>query len=114
MPAFRLQKGMFTVQFITGPSSLSLRLAIGSMRPESLDVILLQRDSHYGNVNEAEAGACVLAGTDEANRECGTAFHPLAAEYVADNDAKGRLLRWAAYSIVKRLAERGESGFPGT
>jgi hypothetical protein len=111
--SYGLHNGMFVARFITGPSSLLLRLAVADERTDSPDVILLRPDPLYGNLAESEARACVLTGTDEANREFGTAHHPVAAEYVADNDGGGRLLRRVAWAIVKRLAERGRVGFSG-
>jgi hypothetical protein len=107
VPSFGLHDGLFTVQFVTGPSSLLLRLALADERIDSPDVTVLRPDPVYGNPDEAAARACVLAGTDEANSDCGTAYHPLAAEYVADNDADGRLLRRAASAIVRRLSSGG-------
>jgi hypothetical protein len=55
----------------------------------------------------------VLAGTDEANAAHGTNLHPLLVQYAADNDGKATLLRRAAFAIVRRLAECGDTGYDG-
>jgi hypothetical protein len=112
MPVFVFQNGKFAAQFITGPSSIFLRLEFSEHRIDLPAITLLQSDFRYGNPDECSARESLIAGTDDANIECGTNFHPKSAEYIADNDRNGLLLRIAASAIVKRLAERGEAAFP--
>lgn len=56
----------------------------------------------------------VLEGADEANSKFGTSYHPwLARSAVEDYNDECFLLRRAAYCIVERVAEVGESGYEG-
>ena len=84
------------------------------MRNEDFKVAALATDGLYRDPPPEVVRARVLEGTDEANRELRTAFHPWLARYaVEDFNERCVILRRAAFAIVQRLAERGEVGYEG-
>jgi hypothetical protein len=55
-----------------------------------------------------------LEGTDEANSEFGTSYHPWLARYAVDDyNDDCFLLRRAAYCIVARIAQVGGGRYEG-
>ena len=99
----------FATQYITGPQYLSLMLDLQSERIADPFVTAFHVCPINGQPDEATVRSAVLKGTDEANAEFGTNWHPLEIKYsYSGNDNKRcSLMSWAAYSTVKELAERG-------
>lgn len=114
MPSFRRDDSRFGVSIITGPRSVLLRLELLDERIEDFELIAISTVGLYRDPMPEVVRSRVLEGTDEANREFGTRFHPWAARYaVEDYTDDCYLLRRAAHAIVQRLAERGEAGYEG-
>jgi hypothetical protein len=112
--SFGKRDGLYGVQIITGPRSVLLRLELLDERTEDFEVAAYTTEGPYRDPTPDVVRARVLEGTDEANREFGTSFHPWLARYsIEDYSDESFLLRRAAYSIVARLARLGESGYEG-
>jgi hypothetical protein len=99
-------------QTITGPQSLLLML---DMQPERIDdpfVSAMNVCPVYGRPDDEVMRAAVLRGTDEANAEFGSSWHPLEIRfsYSGYDNRHCRLAAWAGYNIVKALAGRGMAG----
>ena len=114
MPSFGKRDGLYGVQIITGPRSVLLRLKLLPERIEDFEVAAYAPDGLYRNPGPATVRARVLEGTDEANQQYGTSFHPWLARYaVEDFRDECPMLRRAAFSIIERLALFGEGGYDG-
>lgn len=100
----------FLTQIITGPQCLRLMLDLQTERIADPFVTATAVCPVYGQPQDDVVRAAVLRGTDEANAECATNWHPLEIRYsYSGYDNKNcRLMSRAAYIIVKELAERGE------
>jgi hypothetical protein len=112
MPGTWKRNHYFVTQFITGPQCLLLMLDLQPERIADPFVTALNVCPIYGQPEDAVVRAAVLAGTDEANAEFGTNWHPLEIRYSYsgyDNN-NCRLMGRAAYHIVKELAERRPDG----
>src|SRR5262245_291629 len=99
----------FVTQYFTGPQCLTLMLDLQSERVADPFVTAFNVCPIYGQPEDATVRAAVLAGTDEANAEFGTSWHPLEIKYSYsghDNKRCGLMSR-AAYDTVKELTERG-------
>jgi len=97
---------------ITGPQCLLLMLDI---QPERIDDPFISAISEciiYGRPDDAIVRRAVLSGTDEANAEFGTSWHPfeIRFSYSGYDNARCRLFAWAGYNIVKALATIGLGG----
>ena len=104
--------GFYGVTIITGPRSVHLKLDLRGDRTSVPEVVPLSTEFPYRNPDAATVRARVLEGTDEANKEFGTSYHPWVVRYaVEDFNEHCCLLRRAAQYIVQRLAEKGESGY---
>jgi hypothetical protein len=107
------RRGHYLVnQIITGPQCLLLML---DMQPERIDdpfVSAINVCPMYGRPDDAVVRTAVLKGTDEANAEFGTSWHPLEIRfsYSGYDNQQCRLAGRAGYNIVKALAERGLTG----
>jgi hypothetical protein len=102
----------FGAQYITGPQCLLLMLDLQDERIEDPYVMAMTEDQIYGNPMEESVRAAVLAGTDEANREHGTTWHPLEIRYSFSSwDKRCNLMRWAAKAIIDQLATQGPESF---
>jgi hypothetical protein len=112
MPGVVKRGHYFVTRYITGPQCLLLML---DLQPERIDdpfVTAFNVCPVYGHPKDAVVRSAVLAGTDEANAEFSTSWHPLEIRYSYsgyDNQRCG-LMNWAAYNIVKELAQRGLEG----
>ena len=114
MTSFGKRDGLDGVQIITGPRSVLLRMELLDERIEDLEVSAYSTEGLYRDPYPDVVRARVLEGTHEANREFGTSFHPWLARYaIEDYSEECFLLRRAAYTIVARLAQVGESGYQG-
>jgi hypothetical protein len=113
VPSFtKTDSGLYCVEIITGARSVYLRLELQGERTQLPQVRPLVPGGLYRSADVETVRARVLEGTDEANREFGTAFHPSVIRYaVEDFHAECPMLRWAARAIVGRLAQLGESGY---
>jgi hypothetical protein len=112
--SFGKRDGLYGVQIITGPRSVLLRLELLDERIDDFEVAAYTTGGLYRDPPPDVVRTRVLEGTDDANREFATSFHPWLARYaVEDYGDECFLLRRAAYSIVARLAEVGESGYEG-
>jgi len=102
----------FLTQIITGPQHLHLMLDLQSERIADPFVTAIAVCPVYGQPKDDVVRAAVLHGTDEANAECGTSRHPLEIRYSYSgyDNQNCRLMRHAAYNIVKALAQSGEDG----
>lgn len=99
----------FVTQYTTGPQCLLLMLDLQSERIADPFVNALNICPIYGQPEEATVRSAVLNGTDEANAEFGTNWHPFEIKYsYSGYDNKTcRLMCQAAYDTVKELVERG-------
>ena len=68
-------------KYVTGPQILLLMLDLQDERIEDPLITAMIEAQIYGNPAEESLRAAVLAGTDEANRDHGTAWHPLEIRY---------------------------------
>jgi hypothetical protein len=113
MPVFVRRGHYFAAQYVTGPQYLYLMLDLQDERVAEPFVTAFNVCTVYGRPDDAVVRAAVLAGTDEANAEFGTSWHPLEIRYSYsgyDNKRCG-LMRRAAYDIVTGLAQRGADRF---
>jgi hypothetical protein len=112
MPGVVKRGHYFVTQYITGPQILLLMLDLQPERIADPFVTAITVYSLYGQPEDAVVRAEVLAGTDEANAEFGTSWHPLEIRYAYSgyDNRECRLMHWAAYNIVKELAQRGPDG----
>lgn len=112
MPRVMKRGPYFVTQYITGPQCLLLMLDLQSERIVDPFVTAVNVCPIYGQPEEAVVRAAVLAGTDEANAEFGTTWHPLEVRYSYSgyDNKQCRLIHWGAYNIVKELAQRGPEG----
>jgi hypothetical protein len=109
---FSKHDDLFGVSIITGPRSVRLQLALLDERIEDFEIAALWTGRLYRDPPPEVVRARVLEGTDAANREFGTRFHPWLARYaVEDYNDECFMLRGAFYAVVQRLAEYGESGY---
>jgi hypothetical protein len=102
------RRGEYLVtQYITGPQCLLLMLDVQPERIADPFVTALQVCPIYGQPADDVVRAAVLAGTDRANAEFGTSWHPLEVRYSYSgyDNARCHLMDWAGYNIVKALAE---------
>lgn len=114
MSSFSKRDGLYGVRITTGPRSVLLRLELLDERIEDFGVAAYATEGLYRDPTPDVVRVRVLGGTDEANHEFGTSFHPWLARYsIEDYSDECFLLRRAAYSIVARLAQFGESGYEG-
>jgi hypothetical protein len=102
----------FVTRITTGPQDLLLMLDLADERIDNPFVTALGECPVYGRPDDAVVRAAVLRGTDEANAEFGTRWHPLEIRfwYSGYDGRECRLAGWAAYNIVKALAGRGPTG----
>lgn len=104
------RKGHYFVnQIITGPQCLLLMLDMQAERIDDPFVSAINVCPVYDCPDDAVVRAAVLKGTDEANAEFRTNWHPLEIRfsYSGYDSQKCRLAGRAGYNIVKALAERG-------
>jgi hypothetical protein len=114
MPSFSKRDGLYGVQIITGPRSVLLRLELLDERIDDFEVAAYTTEGLHRDPTPDVVRSRVFEGTDEANSEFGTSYHPRLARYaVEDYNDECFLLRMAAYCIVARLAQVGESGYEG-
>jgi hypothetical protein len=114
MPSFGKRDGLYGVQIFTGPRSVLLRLELREERIEDFELAAYTTEELYGDPSPDVVRTRVLEGTDEANREFGTSYHPRLARYaVEDFNDECFILRRAAYCIVARLAKVGERAYEG-
>lgn len=112
MPGVVKRGHYFATQYITGPQCLLLMLDLHPERIADPFVTAINVCPIYGQPEDAVVRAAVLAGTDEANTELGASWHPLEIRYSYSgyDNKQCRLMHWAAYNIVKELAQRGPDG----
>lgn len=114
MPSFSRGEGRYRVSIITGPQSVWLELELLDERIEDFEVTARYTGGLHRDPPPDIVRARVQEGTDEANREFGTSFHPWLARYAVDAYSEECfILRRAAYAIVTRLAQRGDDGYDG-
>jgi hypothetical protein len=112
MPRVVKRGQYFVTQYITGPQCLLLMLELQPDRIADPLVTAINVCPIYGQPEDAVVRAAVLAGTDEANTEFGTSWYPLEIRYSYSgyDNKQCQIMGWAAYSIVKELAQRGPGG----
>jgi hypothetical protein len=114
VPSFGKRDGLYGVQIITGPRSVLLRLELLDERIEDFEVAAYTTEGLYRDPTPDVVRTRVFEGTDEANSEFGTSYHPWLARYAVDDyNDECFILRRAAYCIVARPAQVGESGYEG-
>jgi hypothetical protein len=107
------RRGHYLVnQIITGPQCLLLMLDMQQERIDDPFVTAINVCPVYGRPEDATVREAVLKGTDEANAEFRTNWHPLEIRfsYSGYDNRHCRLAGRAAYNIVKALAEHGPEG----
>jgi hypothetical protein len=110
------RQGQYLVTRITtGPQDLLLMLDLADERIADPFVTALAVCPTYGRPADEVVRAAVLRGTDEANAEFGASWHPLEIRfsYSGYDNAECRLAGWAAYNIVKALAQGTAAGAGG-
>ena len=112
MPGVWRQGEYLGTRYITGPQMLTLLVALADERVADPDVTALDVCPLYGPTAPEVVRAAVLAGTDRANAECGTSWHPLAIRYSYSGwDTAGcHLADWAGYNIVRAVADGTVAG----
>jgi hypothetical protein len=112
MPGVSRLGEYLVTQHITGPQCLLLMLDMQPERIADPPVTALEVCPIYGQPSDAVVRAAVLAGTDRANAEFGTSWHPLEIRYSYSgyDNARCQLMDWAGYNIVKALAEGTVTG----
>ncbi|MEL6107329.1 MAG: hypothetical protein AAFU85_14920 [Planctomycetota bacterium] len=113
MPSFSRSGEFYGASLITGPSSTLVRVRFCPDHSGPPSVTVLAPDCRYGNPADADVAASVAAAVMQANEKFGTALIPAEVAYQSDNDGMCHLIRRCAYTIVRRIAEVGEEGFPG-
>ena len=96
----------FATSYTTGPQWLQLLLDLQSERIADPIVTATHECPIYGRPEDSIVRQAVLEGTDEANAEFKTTWHPLEIRFAYsgyDNQRCG-LFKWAAYNVVKELA----------
>jgi hypothetical protein len=99
-------------QIITGPQCLLLML---DMQPERIDdpfVSPIDVCPIYGQPTDEVVRSAVLSGSDRANAEFGTSWHPLEIRYSYSgwNTERCDIMGQASYNIVAALAKLGPAG----
>lgn len=104
--------GYLVNEIITGPQCLRVMLDLQTERIVDPYVSAIDVCPIYGKPEDAVVRDAVLKGTDEANAEFGTSWHPLEIRfsYSGYDNQRCRLAGQACYSIVKALAELGQEG----
>src|SRR4051812_23742510 len=112
MASYFKRNGQYGVQMITGPRLIILLLELLPERIDDPEVHAISTEYPYRNPDVATVQTRVLEGTDAANQEHGTAFHPWSIKFAVEDFSDAcNLLRHAAHSIVDRLADQGENGY---
>jgi len=99
----------FCVGYITGPQILLLMLDLQSERITDPFVTALSVCEIYGQPEETVVRSAVLKGSDEANAEFGTNWHPLEIKYSYSgyDNLRCSLFSRGAYDIIKALNQQG-------
>lgn len=102
----------FVTQVITGPQCLLLML---DMQPERIDHPLISAIDVcplYGCPSDEVVRKAVLVGSDEANAEFGTSWHPLEIRYSYSgwNTERCGIMSRASYDVVAAIAKLGPLG----
>lgn len=99
----------FCVQYITGPQILRLMLDLQSERVADPFVTALSVCEMYGQPEDTVVRSAVLKGSDEANAEFGTNWHPLEIKYSYSgyDNLRCSLMSRGAYDIIKALSQHG-------
>ena len=107
MPGVTRRGEYLVTQYITGPQCLLLMLDVQPERVADPDVTTLDVCPLYGPTAAEVVRAAVLAGTDRANAEFGTSWHPLDIRYSYSgwDTEYCHLADWAGYDIVRAVAE---------
>ena len=103
------RRGHYLVnQIITGPQCLLLMLDMQAERIDDPLVSAIDVCAMYGRPDDAVVRAAVLKGTDEANAEFRTNWHPLEIRfsYSGYDNQKCQLAGQAGYNIVTGSAGR--------
>jgi hypothetical protein len=97
----------FSARITTGPQDLLLLLDLADERISDPFVSAIDVCPVYGRPSDEAVRAAVLAGTDRANAEFGTNWHPLEVRfsYSGYDRERCRLAGAAAYNIVRAVAE---------
>jgi hypothetical protein len=99
----------FGIQYVTGPQILLLMLDLQSERIADPFVTALSVCQLYGQPDDTVVRSAVLRGSDEANAEFGTKWHPLEIKYSYSgyDNLHCSLMSRGAYDIIKTLAQHG-------
>jgi hypothetical protein len=114
MPEVYRRGTYFVIGYVTGPRWLTLMLDLQSERIADPYVTPIEQDGQrlYPAPTDEVVRAAVLRGTDRANKEFGTVWHPLEIRYRYsgwDYERCG-LMESGAYEIVAVLSKRGPDG----
>lgn len=109
MPSVARQGQYLVTRFTTGPQDLLLMLDLVDERIVDPIVTCIAPCHVYGRPDDAVVRAAVLAGTDRANAECGSSWHPLEIRYWYSGYDKARcsLFGRAAHEIITQLHQLG-------
>ena len=97
----------FAARITTGPQDLLLQLDLTDERIADPFVSAIDVCRIYGRPTDEVVRAAVLSGTDRANAEFSTSWHPLEIRfsYSGYDNERCSLAGSAAYNIVRALAE---------
>jgi hypothetical protein len=110
---FENKGNRYSIQIVTGPRSVLLSLVVQSERTEAPVVEWIADRYPYRSPEEDVIRRAVLEGTDAANAENHTNFHPAEIVCAVESwDDGSALIRRAAHAIVERLALQGTRDNP--
>jgi hypothetical protein len=102
----------FATRITTGPQDLLLMLDLSDERIPDPFVSAIDICPMYGRPTDEVVRNAVLAGTDRANAEFGTSWHPLEIRfsYSGWNNEQCSIAGWAAYNIVRAVVQGTVAG----
>ena len=109
MPGVSRQGQYLVTRFTTGPQDLLLMLDLADERIADPFVTIIAPSQLYHQPDDAVVRGAVLAGTDRANAECGSSWHPLEIRYwyCGYDREHCSLFGRAAHEIVSQLHRHG-------
>jgi hypothetical protein len=105
MPSFSEHEGRYFVQYVTGPSHLSLGLCFS----EAPNIPIIVRKSSIGEclhkTDENKIVEAVLAGVKEANQKLKKTLYVSEIIYVENDTPRYELYKYCTYLLAKRFID---------